>query len=105
MRYVAVSADPFARADHPPWFRLLLYVEAAVQLPLAVYLVRRLASPRPSSGSAELAGLVFGCVTALAAAVCCFDLWHMGPGDVSPRDKAVLLGALYLPFVVVRELI
>ncbi|KAM4058946.1 hypothetical protein HRG_008177 [Hirsutella rhossiliensis] len=102
--YVSRSGDPYMDAAldaHEPWFRLFLYVEGLVQLPLAAYLVYQLASSRRASGPAELAALVFGCVTAMNASVCCFELWHMGPDRLSPRYKTTQLYGTYLPFAVI----
>lgn len=105
--YASRSGDPyFAAPDvqaHEPWLRLCFYVEALVQLPLAAYLVYQLASFRRASGPAELAALAFGCVTAVCASACCFDLWHMGPDRLSESHKPALLYGAYLPFAAVRE--
>ncbi|PNY23801.1 Uncharacterized protein TCAP_06258 [Tolypocladium capitatum] len=103
--YVSSTGDPYfaspVSAAHEPWFQAFLYIEGLVQLPLAAYLVARLASWRRTSGSAELAGLAFGCLTAMGAATCCFDLWHMGPERVSAERKTMLLNGTYLPFAVI----
>lgn len=104
--YLSHSGDPYIGAPldaHEPWFRFFIYVEGLVQLPLAAYLVYQLASLRRTRGPAELAALAFGCITAMNASVCCFDLWHMGPARLSPRHKATLFYGTYLPFAVVRE--
>ncbi|PHH73022.1 hypothetical protein CDD83_4826 [Cordyceps sp. RAO-2017] len=100
-RYAALTGDPYfaAGGGAEPWFRFLLGLELVVQLPLAVSLARRLR--RPASGSTELAGLAFGCVTAVAASACCYDLWCMPPARLSPARKPFLLGAVYLPFALV----
>lgn len=108
-QYLASSGDPFfsaASAVHAaPWFNAFLYVEGLVQFPLAAYLVSRLASTRRMDGPAELAGLAFGCLTFMGSVACCYELLHMGPGEVAEDKKAKLLYGTYLPFVVIRELL
>lgn len=74
-----------------------------MQLPLAAYLVSQLASSKPTSGHAELAGLAFGSVTFMGAAACCFELLHMGEDVVSEDKKGSLLYGTYLPFAVIRK--
>ncbi|KAL6414571.1 hypothetical protein AUP68_01102 [Ilyonectria robusta] len=102
--YVATSGDPFfGDAGHVPWFQGFLYVEALAQFPLAVYLVSQLSSKKASSGSAELAGLAFGCLTAMGSVACCFELWEMGPELVKDEHKAKLFYGTYMPFVVIRK--
>ncbi|KND92411.1 hypothetical protein TOPH_02980 [Tolypocladium ophioglossoides CBS 100239] len=106
--YVSSSGDPYFAASvsaaHEPWFQVFLYIEGLVQLPLAAYLVASLAPRKSTSGPAELAGLAFGCITAMGAAACCFDLWHMGPERVSAQQKTMLLYGTYLPFAVIPAL-
>ncbi|KAH8687018.1 transmembrane protein 6/97 [Ilyonectria robusta] len=100
--YVATSGDPFfGDAGHVPWFQGFLYVEALAQFPLAVYLVSQLSSKKASSGSSELAGLAFGCLTAMGSVACCFELWEMGPELVKDEHKAKLFYGTYMPFVVI----
>ncbi|KAK7418908.1 hypothetical protein QQX98_003611 [Neonectria punicea] len=100
--YLATSGDPFfADAGHAPWFQGLLYIELLAQFPLAAYLVSQLASKKPASGSGELAGLAFGCLTAMGSVACCFELWEMGPDMVKDEHKAKLFYGTYLPFVVI----
>ncbi|KAL5095092.1 hypothetical protein Trisim1_003698 [Trichoderma cf. simile WF8] len=102
--YVASTGDPFfAQQSHQPWFEVFLYIEGLVQLPLAAYLVYQLASSKPTSGHAELAGLAFGSVTFMGAAACCFELLHMGEDVVSEDKKGSLLYGTYLPFAVIRK--
>ncbi|KAF7560936.1 hypothetical protein G7046_g3209 [Stylonectria norvegica] len=100
--YVKLSGDPFfAHAVHAPWFHGFLYVEGLAQLPLAAYLVFQLAKTRSSSGTAELAGLASGCLTAMGSVACCFELWEMGPDMVKDEQKAILFYGTYLPFAVI----
>lgn len=102
--YVASSGDPFfAQESHDPWFQIFLYIEGLVQFPLAAYLVYQLASTKPTAGPTELAGLAFGCVTAMGAAACCAEVWHMGPDVLSEKHKPSLLYGTYLPFSIVRK--
>ncbi|KAH6605346.1 hypothetical protein Trco_007053 [Trichoderma cornu-damae] len=104
--YVSATGDPFfARQSHEPWFQVFLYIEGLVQLPLAAYLASRLASTKPTSGPAELAGLAFGSVTFMGSAACCFELWHMGDDVVSEEKKGALLYGTYLPFAVIPALL
>ncbi|KEY66310.1 hypothetical protein S7711_02772 [Stachybotrys chartarum IBT 7711] len=103
--YVASSGDPFfAQESHDPWFQIFLYIEGLVQFPLAAYLVYQLASTKPTAGPTELAGLAFGCVTAMGAAACCTEVWHMGPDVLSEKHKPSLLYGTYLPFSIVPTL-
>ncbi|KFA61999.1 hypothetical protein S40285_07906 [Stachybotrys chlorohalonatus IBT 40285] len=103
--YVASSGDPFfAQESHDPWFQIFLYIEGLVQFPLAAYLVYQLASTKPTAGPTELAGLAFGCVTAMGAAACCAEVWHMGPDVLSEKHKPSLLYGTYLPFSIVPTL-
>lgn len=106
--YLAYSGDPFfstsSAAHSAPWFQAFLYVEGLVQFPLAAVLVSKLASTRRIDGVAELAGLAFGCLTFMGSVACCYELLHMGPGEVAPQKKASLLYGTYLPFVVIRKL-
>ncbi|KYK61361.1 hypothetical protein DCS_02503 [Drechmeria coniospora] len=103
--YVSASGDPYfapsPTATHEPWFEMFLYVEGLVQLPLAAYMLWQLSSKTGTSGPAELAGLVFGCLTAMGAATCCFDLSQMGPERVGAGQKMVLIYGTYLPFAVI----
>ncbi|KAH0491820.1 hypothetical protein TgHK011_003228 [Trichoderma gracile] len=110
--YVSSTGDPFFFAQdssssytHQPWFEIFLAIEGLVQLPLAAYLVSQLASRKPTSGPAELAGLAFGCVTFMGAAACCAELWHMGEEVVSAEKKGALLYGTYLPFAVIPALL
>lgn len=100
--WAARSGDPyFATATHEPWFEAFLYVEALVQLPLTLYLVAELASLRPTSGAAELAGLAYGCVTFMGAIACCCDIWRMGPDRVRDEHWGKLFWGTYLPFCII----
>lgn len=74
-----------------------------MQLPLALYLVYKLASQKVTSGETESAGLAFGCVTGMGSVTCCFHLWQLGEGVVSTEKKAMLFWGTYLPFAVVRK--
>ncbi|KAL6866867.1 transmembrane protein 6/97 [Trichoderma novae-zelandiae] len=104
--YVSSTGDPFfSQSSHQPWFDIFLCIEGLVQLPLAAYLVSQLASSRPTSGPAELAGLAFGSVTFMGAAACCAELWHMGEDVVSAENKGPLLYGTYLPFAVIPALL
>ncbi len=38
-------------------------------------------------GLAELARLAFGCLTFMGSAACCYELAHMGPGEVEAAKK------------------
>lgn len=74
-----------------------------MQLPLAAFLVARLSRRSRISGPAELAGLVFGCLTAMGSVACVAELAAMGPGEVSVEKKSVLLYGTYAPYAVIRE--
>ena len=102
--WAATSGDPyFAQLTHEPWFEVFLYVEGLVQLPLTAYLVWKLASLKPTTGPTELAGLAYGCVTAMGALACCFDIWHMGPDRLAEKHRTQLFWGTYLPFFVIRK--
>lgn len=104
--YVSLSGDPFfAHPHHEPWFEAFLYVEAAAQLPLAAYLVYRLATARATAGATELAGLAFGCLTGMGSVVVCYHLWQLGEDVVGAQQKMMLFYGEYLPFAVIRELL
>ncbi|KAF4974796.1 hypothetical protein FZEAL_8350 [Fusarium zealandicum] len=101
-QYLANSGDPFFGGTFEGhWFHGFLYIELLFQFPLAVYLVSQLASKKPSSGPTELAGLAFGCLTAMGSVACACELWQMGPELVKEEHKASLFYGTYLPFVVI----
>merc|ERR1712000_244615 len=101
--YVSFTGDPFFAHDiHEPWFQAFLYIEALVQLPLAVYLVYKLAGGRATSEAAkELAGLMFGCVTGMGSTTCCYYLSTLGDEMVTPAQKTMLFWGEYLPYAVI----
>lgn len=103
--YVSLSGDPFfAHPQHEPWFEAFLYIEAAAQFPLAVYLVYKLATSKTTSAATELAGLAFGCLTGMGSVVCCYHLWQLGEDMVGSQQKIMLIYGEYLPFAIIREL-
>ncbi|KAF4991989.1 hypothetical protein FDECE_13853 [Fusarium decemcellulare] len=100
--YLAVSGDPFfGDVFEGAWFHGFLYLELLVQFPLAAYLVYQLASKESTSGPAELAGLAFGCLTAMGSIACVSELAQMGPELVKEEHKTNLLYGTYLPFVII----
>ncbi|KAH6890632.1 transmembrane protein 6/97 [Thelonectria olida] len=100
--YVSTSGDPFfGDSYHAAWFNGFLGLEGLVQLPLAAYIVSQLASKKPSSGPTEIAGLAFGCLTAMGSLACCFELDAMGPDMVKDEHKTNLLYGTYGPFLVI----
>ncbi|KAF5608144.1 hypothetical protein FPANT_594 [Fusarium pseudoanthophilum] len=102
--YITTFSDPYYDVDIPGhFFEFLVYVEVVVQFPLAIYLTRALLSEQRMSGSAELAGVVYGAVTALCTAVACNDMWYLGPEVITRDAKQTLLG-LYLPYAVIPAL-
>lgn len=74
-----------------------------MEFPLAVYLISQLSSSRPSSGPAELAGLVFGCLVGTSTFGCVMELWAMGPDMVKEELRTRLLFGTYLPFFIIRK--
>ncbi|KJZ77831.1 hypothetical protein HIM_03008 [Hirsutella minnesotensis 3608] len=100
--YAAFSNDPYFSADaaHEPWFRLFVYLEGLVQLPMGAYLAWRLVAPGRSRGPVELAALVFGCITALGSGLCSLDLLHMGADRIGEANRRKVLYGTYLPFTV-----
>jgi EXPERA (EXPanded EBP superfamily) len=103
--YVSLTGDPFFAHDlHEPWFQAFLYIEACVQLPLALYLVYKLSGGTWSSSAAkELAALAFGCVTGMGSTTCCYYLWTLGESMVTPAQKTMLFWGEYLPYAIIRE--
>lgn len=99
--YLSQTGDPFfATGDHEPWFHSFLYIELLVQFPLAAYLVYNLSSAKSAdSVEVELAGLVFGCVTAMGSIACCFHIHAMN--DFATKSQ--LLWGTYFPFSVIRK--
>lgn len=81
----------------------MLLLEGLVQLPAAAYFAWNLASKKPTSGPAELAGLVFGCLTAMGSLAFCAELWSMGTEVVSQEQKMRLVFGTYGPFLVIRK--
>ncbi|KAI9896070.1 hypothetical protein N3K66_008970 [Trichothecium roseum] len=123
--YASLSHDPFfppisptssssssssSHGGHEPWFQSFVYLEAAVQFPLALYLVSTLASSSSSSGTAskavrtELAALVFGSVTGTTSVACVYHLWSLAEDVLDAGSKAMLVYGEYLPFAVVSAL-
>ncbi|KAI5459742.1 transmembrane protein 6/97 [Mariannaea sp. PMI_226] len=100
--YVAQSGDPFFRDGYDaPWFHSFLFLEALAQMPLAAFLVSRLASKKPTSGPVEVAGLAFACLTTMGSLACFCELLAMGPEMVKTEHKSKLLYATYGPFLAV----
>ncbi|KAM5345250.1 hypothetical protein ACJ41O_011112 [Fusarium nematophilum] len=100
--YLSTSGDPFFGTNfHGAWFHSFIYIELFFQFPLAAYLISQLASGKPSSGPAELAGLAFACLTAMGSAACTFELSGMGPELVAEEHKTKLFYGTYVPFVVI----
>jgi hypothetical protein len=102
--YVSLTGDPFFAHDiHEPWFQAFMYIEAFVQLPLAVYLVYKLSGGKATSEAAkELAGLAFGCVTGMGSTTCCYHLLMLGDEMVTPAQKTLLFWGEYLPYAIIR---
>ncbi|KAM0562376.1 hypothetical protein ACHAPJ_002066 [Fusarium lateritium] len=100
--YVANSGDPFyGEKFSGAWLHSMFYVELFVQFPLAVYIVWTLASKKASSGQTELAGLAFGCLTAMGSVACLSELQSMGPELVADAHKRNLFWGTYLPFAII----
>ncbi|OAR00400.1 hypothetical protein LLEC1_01363 [Akanthomyces lecanii] len=100
--YIRTMSDPYYDMHAPGhFFDLLVYVELAVQFPLALYIVPGLWAAA-LSGTVELAGALYGVVTGLCTAVVCHDMWHLGPDAVDPAAKQTLLYGAYLPFAIFR---
>ncbi|PHH63667.1 hypothetical protein CDD81_5648 [Ophiocordyceps australis] len=92
----SIPAYPAAQA----WFLAFLYIKAFVNLPLCLYLSRRLGTSK-TSGPVEIASLVLACISAMGATTCCVDLWHMGPNKLSPSKKPLLIYGVYMPFAII----
>ncbi|KAF5565508.1 hypothetical protein FPHYL_4202 [Fusarium phyllophilum] len=102
--YITTFSDPYYNIDIPGhFFEFLVYVELVVQFPLALYLTRALSSKQRLSGSAELAGVVYGAVVGLCTAIVFNDMWHLGPEVITREAKKTLLGT-YVPYAVIRKL-
>ena len=101
-----LSGDPFfTHEQHDPWFQAFMYIELAAQFPLALYLVWRLVTGgKNTSAQTELAGLAFGCLTAMGSVTCCFHLWQLPEDAVTSQQKTMLFYGEYLPFAVIRKL-
>lgn len=81
----------------------MFFIEIFVQFPLAIYIVRNLAAKKPSSGPVELAGLVYGCLTAMSSVACIAELLEMGPELVSEEHKRNLVWGTYFPYALIRK--
>ncbi|EWG46261.1 hypothetical protein FVEG_06810 [Fusarium verticillioides 7600] len=101
-QYLSFSGDPFfGDKFHGAWFRSMFFIEIFVQFPLAIYIVRNLAAKKPSSGPAELAGLAYGCLTAMSSVACVAELLEMGPELVSEEHKRNLVWGTYFPYALI----
>ncbi|KAF5586074.1 hypothetical protein FPCIR_8094 [Fusarium pseudocircinatum] len=99
--YITTFSDPYYDIDVPGhFFEFLVHVELVVQFPLAIYLTRALSSKQRISGSAELAGVVYGAMVGLCTAIVFNDMWYLGPEAIAREAKQTLLGT-YLPYVVI----
>lgn len=77
-------------------------MELLFQLPLAAYLVGRLAAgSKSTSAQTELAGLAFACLTGMGSITCSYHLCHLGEDQVSSQQKAMLVYGEYMPFSVI----
>ena len=85
------------------FYEALTWIELFAQLPLALYLVRKLSSNRPTEGASELAALMFACLNTMGSGVVSFVLWHMGSEVISEGAKMQLLLTEYGPYTVIRE--
>lgn len=81
----------------------MFFIEIFVQFPLAIYIVRNLAAKKPSSGPVELAGLAYGCLTAMSSVACVAELLEMGPELVSEDHKRNLVWGTYFPYALIRK--
>ena len=81
----------------------MYYIELLVQFPLAAYIVWNMASKKPTTGPTELAGLAFGCLTAMGSVACVAELLSMGGDMVSESQKMSLAWGTYAPYAVLRE--
>lgn len=83
----------------------MYYIELLVQFPTAAYVVWNMASKKPTSGPTELAGLVFGCLTAMGSIASVAELLAMGPELVSEQQKPMLVWGTYFPYALIRKFI
>ncbi|KAF4423678.1 hypothetical protein F53441_14266 [Fusarium austroafricanum] len=103
--YLSFSGDPFfGDKFNGAWFRSMFLIEIFVQFPLAIYIVRNLAAKKPTSGPAEIAGLVYGCLTAMSSIACVAELLDMGPELVSEENKTNLVWGTYFPYALIPGL-
>ncbi|KAM3513342.1 hypothetical protein MY11210_003026 [Beauveria gryllotalpidicola] len=107
--YLAWTGDPLSASvdvhGGAAWFKAFLVIAGLVQSPIAAFLMSRLAAPQRMGGAAELAGLLYGCMTFMGSAVCCYELLRMGPDQLAPEKKPRLLYGMYLPFFVMTAVL
>ncbi|KAH7182493.1 transmembrane protein 6/97 [Fusarium flagelliforme] len=99
--YISISGDPFYGPSFTgAWLHSMYYIELLVQFPLAAYIVWNMASKKPTTGPTELAGLAFGCLTAMGSVACVAELLSMGGDLVSESQKMSLAWGTYAPYAV-----
>lgn len=100
--YINTMSDPYYDIDTPGhFFEFLVYIELAIQFPLAIYMVPRLLDAT-LPGTVQLAGALYGVVTGLCTALVCNDMWFLGEEFISQSAKQTLFYGAYLPFAVFR---
>ncbi|KAL4724687.1 hypothetical protein ACLX1H_008129 [Fusarium chlamydosporum] len=100
--YLSLSGDPFYGPNFTgEWLHSMYYIELLVQFPTAAYVVWNMASKKPTSGPTELAGLVFGCLTAMGSIASVAELLAMGPELVSEQQKPMLVWGTYFPYALI----
>ena len=100
--YIDTMSDPYYAIDTPGhFFEFLVYIELAIQFPLAIYMLPRLLNAT-LPGTVQLAGALYGVVTGLCTALVCNDMWFLGEEFISQTAKQTLLYGAYLPFAIFR---
>lgn len=100
--YIAEYDDPIVQDDKGPHYMGILFVlEVAMQLPVALYAVYRLGVGRRTTGTFELALLVYALETALSTVLVLHFVYMLDPAEYP--QKNVLLFQNYVPWLISRE--
>lgn len=85
----------------PRFFRLYTILEAAFQLPAAVWILRKFLGGKGTTPGLELLCIVYGVECALTTLTCIYDCW--GWEGYEWEVQQVLIFQLYMPWFLIRE--
>lgn len=87
--------------SQPRFFRLFTILEAAFQLPAAVWILRKFLGGKGTTPGLELMCIVYGVECALTTLTCIYDCWGWEGYDW--EVQRVLIFQLYMPWFLIRE--